>query len=111
MWATFFLVASVTGLRPGELLALRWTDWYRSLIISRTIDDGGLVKEKLKEHRQDEGKIKPAGRNLVPYSLRHGFDTDLLKRAPMYIVQTLMGHSTDKMTRLYNHPNPEDWLI
>ncbi len=28
----------------------------------------------------------------------------------MYIVQTLMGHSTDKMTRLYNHPNPEDLL-
>ncbi len=171
MWATFFLLASVTGLRPGEILALRWSDWYRSLhgmIVSRTIEDGSRVKQKLKEDKQDEGKIKPvlltdraeqelilweskskfsnpedlvfcrtqgkplnrrgisrrfhlalqhegvkidpACRNLVPYSLRHGFDTDMLKRAPMHIVQTLMGHSTDKTTRLYNHPNPEDLL-
>lgn len=164
MWTAFFMVMSVGGLRPGEVLAFAWRDWYRSLhgmIASRSIDNEGEVKNSLKsgemkpvllteraEHelllwenkskytdRDDfifcrikdkpmvkigvgrrfhkaveRAAINVAGRNLVPYSLRHGFNTDMLKRAPMEAVQILMGHRTERMTRHYDHPEPEDLL-
>lgn len=61
IWGTAFLVLADTGLRPGEVAALRWGDWFRSLgglVVSRAVDDKGNVKGL-----KTEGKgvqIKPA---------------------------------------------------
>lgn len=54
-----------------------------------------------------------AGVNLAgrtQYCLRHTFNTDMLNLLPQEIVQRLMGHSTERMTRHYRNPKEEEMI-
>ncbi len=45
-WAVYFMVLADTGMRPGEALALHWTDWHpvpRAFIVSKGVDDLGRI--------------------------------------------------------------------
>ena len=53
-------------------------------------------------------KIDQAGR--TPYTFRHTFNTLTVRNLPREIVQTLMGHATDAMTRRYDHPTDDERL-
>jgi len=44
------------------------------------------------------------GKNLVPHSLRHTFNTHSLSYLPREVVQRFTGHSTEQMSNRYNHP-------
>lgn len=163
IWELFFRIELYGGLRPGEVAALRWCDFYpeqngfvvSSSIENRTFKIKGLKTEKkglkvkpvivkgylldelikLKENVKPEeddlifrsinGKVistdvsnkhfkasvERAGidrRDRTQYSLRHTFDTELLKEIPLTTVQTLMGHTTYR--KEYDHRNGIDLL-
>jgi len=163
-WELFFRIEWNGGLRPGEVAALAWEDFYPELhgftinksIDSRTGKIKGIktekkgVKEKiafltvytikelfkLKEKRQPDqsdliftsingNKIKSetsnkhfvascdrAGITLkgrTQYSLRHTFDTDLMKKINREYVQILMGHTSYRGE--YDHRTGKDLLI
>ena len=58
-YATAYLVLRDTGLRPGELRALQWGDWYpdlRFFSITKAIESGKLDKIKCTK----TGSVKPA---------------------------------------------------
>lgn len=69
-----------------------------------------LVETSAKHFRAAAARagVDLAGR--TQYSLRHTFNTDMLNRLPQEIVQRLMGHSTERMTRHYRNPKDEDML-
>jgi integrase len=55
LWAVFFLVLRDGGLRPGEVRALQWRDWYRShqaLIASSSIEDGTGRRKGIKTSKK-----------------------------------------------------------
>jgi len=59
IFATAYLVLKDTGLRPGELRALQWSDWYPDLCffpITKAIESG--KRDKIKGTKT--GSIKPA---------------------------------------------------
>jgi integrase len=154
-----FLILRDTGLRPGELVALKWQDWnpeVKFFPILRAIESGSKNREKgtktgatkpaiitdqaAAEIEVLRKKIKPkpddyifsnkhgipygthrlswnfhkaverAGLDrpeLTPYWLRHTFNTRMLETMPEEVVQHLMGHSTEAMSRRYRHADPE----
>ena len=154
-----FLILRDTGLRPGELVALKWEDWnpeIKFFPILRAIESGSRDREKgtktgatkpaiLTDQAAGEietlrKKVKPKPHDyifankhgipysthrlswnfhkaveraelnrpeLVPYFLRHTFNSRLLETNPTEIVQLLMGHNTEAMTRLYRHADAE----
>lgn len=54
--------------------------------------------------------IRVNNRNLVPHSLRHGYNTLMRAVLPEQILRELTGHKTEQMTSLYDHPSLEDRL-
>lgn len=48
------------------------------------------------------------GRPVNPHVLRHTFGTRLMKRAPMRVVQQLLGHTSIASTQIYTHPDQDD---
>lgn len=63
--------------------------------------------------RQVQRIIKSAstlsiGREVHPHLLRHTFGTRLMTKAPMRVVQELLGHSSIQSTQVYTHPNNQD---
>lgn len=63
--------------------------------------------------RQVQRIIKSAsalsiGHEVHPHLLRHTFGTRLMTKAPMRVVQELLGHSSIQTTQIYQHPNNED---
>jgi len=48
------------------------------------------------------------GRELHPHMLRHTFGTELARRAPIHVVQELMGHRHISSTQVYTHPDHQD---
>ena len=56
-WSTYFLLLAVTGARPGQVSALRWSCWYQDL--------QGLWSYEAADHRTGELKqIKTAKRGV-----------------------------------------------
>lgn len=163
LWELFFRVELYGGLRPGEVAALRWSDFYpedNGLVVSSSIENRtfkrkGLKTEKkglkvkpviindylrtelirLKEtvkpkdddlifrsinnkvistdvsNKHFKASVERAGidrRDRTQYSLRHTFDTELLKEIPLATVQTLMGHTSYR--KEYDHRNGIDLL-
>ena len=154
-----FLILRDTGLRPGELVALKWRDWNHEIKffpILRAIESGsknhekgtktGATKpaiitdqtavqiEKLRmksKHTPDDfifankhgipysthrlswnfhKAIERAGLTrpeVTPYWLRHTFNTRCLETLSDDLVQHLMGHYTEGMTRRYRHADAE----
>jgi integrase len=43
-----------------------------------------------------------------PHTLRHTYNTLLSGKVPLKIQQSIVGHSSDAMTELYNHQTPDD---
>lgn len=61
-WAAFFYVQASCGLRPGEVAALQWGDWIRSLhgaIIRRSVEHGSQKLKGLKTEKKGVD-MKPA---------------------------------------------------
>ncbi len=52
--------------------------------------------------------IEVAGRNLVPHSLRHTYNTIMRAVLPAETLRKFTGHSTPEMTDLYDHPGLRD---
>jgi len=154
-----FLVLRDTGLRPGELVALKWGDWnpdIKFFPILRAIESGSkkekgtktgstkpaiitdqtaveieALRKKVKPKSPDEyifcnkygipygtGRlsqnfhkaVKLAGIHrpeLTPYWLRHTFNSRMLETMDEKLVQQLMGHNTEAMTRHYRHADKE----
>jgi integrase len=59
----------------------------------RKIFKKGLVNAKIKE-----------GKNLVPHSLRHTYNTFMLGGLPAEVVRRFTGHSSEQMSKHYYHP-------
>ena len=61
-WATYFFIMASCGLRPGEVAALGWGDWYRSLhglIVNKSVENkSGRIKGLKTEKRGTD--MKPA---------------------------------------------------
>ena len=55
-------------------------------------------------------KIEIEGRKIIPYSLRHALNTDMLEKTGIQNVQLLIGHTTQKMTGSYNRTTGEGIL-
>ncbi len=104
-----FAVALLTDQGEQELLlweaACKWTE-PDDLIFCATRGKPLQRRGYLEVFRDalKAAKVEPGSRRIVPYSMRHGLNTDLLKKLPIEVVQILMGHRTDEMSRLYNHP-------
>lgn len=137
-----------TGMRSGELLALRWEDidFTRSLVVvkrsrwrniekapksgkARAVPLPSALLEELKAHRhlrgpyvfcQDNGQpltpsmvkdwapdaCRKAGlaKRATLHKLRHSYATRLMAAGNAdRLVQELLGHSSDAMTRIYQH--------
>jgi len=163
-WYLFFKIQAVCGLRPGEVAALSWGDFYpklNGLVVSKSIDyhtgkikglktdkkgikekvsilDGKTVRE-LEQYKVKYDSFSPLqlifrsinGNTIKPeislkhfkascvrakismngrtqYSLRHTFDTELLKQLSRDNVNDLMGHTTYRAE--YDHRSAEDRL-
>jgi len=153
-----FLILRDSGLRPGELVALRWRDWnpdIKFFPILGAIESGSKKEKKTKTGATKPAiltdqaaaeleilrkKVKPnpddyifankhnvpygtcrltrnfreavarAGINrpeLTPYWLRHTFNSRLLETSSTELVQLLMGHNTESMTKRYRHADSE----
>ncbi|GAG64579.1 unnamed protein product [marine sediment metagenome] len=68
---------------------------------------------KILTTRQVERIICTAGfkalrRQVHPHMLRHTFATRLMERAPIRVVQQLLGHAAISSTQIYQHPNSVD---
>lgn len=51
---------------------------------------------------------KAIGRRVTPHMLRHTFATRIMRRSPIRVVQTLLGHSSLTSTQIYTHPDADD---
>lgn len=47
-------------------------------------------------------------RKVTPHQLRHTFATMLMRKAPIRVVQELLGHSSLSSTQIYTQPNSAD---
>jgi integrase len=163
-WELYFGIETCCGLRPGEVSALTWEDFYpdlHGLVINKSVDSRtGLIKgiktEKtgmdvkaaiitdylVQELKIIQNFIEPKDTDLIfpsingntikaevsnkhfkascdraginrngrtQYSLRHTFDTELLKKLSRETVQDLMGHTNYRKD--YDHRTGEDLLI
>lgn len=135
-WCHYWRVLADTGMRKGELLALRWDDLdlnTRTLTVRsgktanarRTIPLTDAAIEALQAiphhpatnrvcpystrylSRQFE-KVAPAG--LTPHGLRHGLATRLLESGvPVHTVSGILGHASAKTTLdIYGHVVPDE---
>jgi len=154
-----FLILRDTGIRPGELVALRWGDWDSdikffpilkalesgsknkikgtktgstkpAIITDQTAEEIERLKKKVKPKPEDyifankhgipygthrlswnfRKSVERAGIDkpyLTPYWLRHTFNSILLETNSTKVVQLLMGHNTEAMTRHYRHAGVE----
>lgn len=154
-----FLILRDTGLRPGELVALKWRDWNPeikffpilcalesgskdkikgtktgatkpAIITDQTAVEIEALRKKVKPNPDDyifankygvpygphrlslnfHKSVERAGINrpeLVPYHLRHTYNTRMLETMPDDLVKHLMGHNTDDMMRRYRHADAE----
>jgi len=154
-----FLILRDTGLRPGELVALKWRDWNPeikffpilqalesgskntikgtktgatkpAIITDQTATEIEMLRKKAKPnpdnyifankynipygtHRLSwnfHKAVERAGINrpeLTPYWLRHTHNTRMLETMDEKLVQHLMGHNTEAMTRHYRHADAE----
>jgi integrase len=153
-----FLILRDTGLRPGELVALKWQDWnpdIKFFPILKAIESGSkrekgtktgstkpaiitdqtaveieLLRKKVKPKPEDyifsnkygipysthrlswnfHKAVERAGLDrpeLSPYWLRHTFNSMMLESNSTKLVQLVMGHKTEAMTRYYNHQTAE----
>jgi integrase len=55
----------------------------------------------------NNNQIPLEGRNLVIHSLRHGFNTKVKDKLGGDIVRLMTGHTSEKMTARYDHPDEE----
>ena len=64
-----------------------------------------LLRDSLYEMLEKMG-VDRKGRNIAFHSWRHFFNSMLInKNIPMLKVQSLTGHTTDAMSKLYYHPD------
>lgn len=150
-WGVMIHLAIRTGMRPGEILALRWKDVdldARRVIVRQTYGDGEISTPKsnkfreiglapdiwavMKAHKETakheycftrangcllrsrvrplRSALKAAGiRATITWKdLRHTFASHLVMRGiSLYVVQSLMGHASYKMTQRYAHLAPD----
>lgn len=114
-WHTMVLVALLTGMRMGELNALRWQDV--DLVAGHRSTERGEGKDRNAEVREgagdpalerDEGCKKAGLRPIQWHAWRYTFASHLVMRGvPLKAVQELLGHSTIQMTMRYAHLGPE----
>jgi integrase len=64
--------------------------------------DRGTILDNFKKGL-DRAKIK-GGKNLVPHSLRHTFNSYMLTVLPSEVVRKFTGHSSEEMSKHYYHP-------
>jgi len=154
-----FLILRDTGLRPGELVALKWRDWNPdikffpilqalesgsrnkikgtktgatkpAIITDQTAAEIEALRKKVRPKPDDyifankynipygthrlswnfHQAVERAGINrpeLTPYWLRHTHNTRMLESLDEKLVQHLMGHNTQDMTRHYRHADAE----
>lgn len=70
--ATLVSVLAYVGLRPGEALALRWSDvGERTLLVERSNDDG-LIKSTKTGHRRSARLLAPVRADLQAWRLASG---------------------------------------
>jgi integrase len=55
--------------------------------------------------------VQITGRNLVPHSLRHTYNTIMRRVLPEEILRKLTGHKSPEMTALYDHPAVNDRIL
>jgi integrase len=110
--AAIYLTAAFTGLRRGELLALRWgdVDFTGQVIRVRASDDdlvllgvGGHYLDGRALSRRYVNAVRRAGlRELRFHDLRHTFGTRMIGKADIRRVQEWTGHA-DVQTMKYLH--------
>jgi integrase len=109
--AAIFLTAAFTGLRRGELVALRWrdVDFARSHIrVRASYSEGYLTGPKYRRYKL---ALKHAGlRDLRFHDLRHTFGTQVIATASILQVKAWMGHADVDTTMRYLHfaPSAQD---
>ena len=156
-YLTLMFVMVSSGMRSGEIRALRWGDvlWKdMGILITKAVKNSGKIgtvkeqKEKIvrvpertieylqlwkdvskatddmdfifygksTERPIDRGTILDhfrkglknakitGGKNLVPHSLRHTFNSYMLSVLPSEVVRKFTGHSSEQMTKHYYHP-------
>jgi integrase len=75
------------------------------------VDKRPLSKKVVSTHLRPalaKAKIKVGDRNIVTYSFRHTFNTYAKRVLPITTLQEILGHSSDEMTKLYDHPQLSD---
>jgi len=124
-----FLTAAFTGLRMGELLALRWRDvdfagrtirvrasYYAGQLTTPksgkvrvfTGEGGGYLDGSALRRRYKAALDAAALRPLRFHDLRHTFGTRMIAKADIRRVQEWMGHADIQTTMRYLHYAPRE---
>lgn len=133
-WNAYWRVLADTGMRKGELLALRWDDVdldARVLLVRQGKTDNArraipltdAAVEALRSLPRRDARVCPystrylstrfarsAPEGLTPHGLRHGLATRLLESGvPVHTVSAILGHASPSITLdFYAHAVPAE---